>query len=142
MEQGTDESAVRSKSFKEALNRAKKAVTDNEQVNKILQNTKAKLEELDEYNGIAKPFFEKVKTFIRMLRAYSDGTYRELPWKSILLITGGLIYFITPLDFIPDFIPVFGMLDDVSVIMWIFKSISSDIEDFEAFEQHARQTGQ
>lgn len=126
---------IKSKSFRNALDNAKDILGNVDQLNKVIQNSQLKLTAVDEVKGGINSFAEKVKTFIRMLRAYADGSYQDLPWKSILLITGGLIYFVMPTDLIPDFIPVVGMVDDVSVIMWIFQSVASDIKAFESYER-------
>ena len=50
------------------------------------------------------------------------------------MILGALIYFMMPLDLIPDFIPVTGLADDISIIFLVFGSISEDIEAFEEYE--------
>jgi len=74
-------------------------------------------------------------TFNRMVRAYMNGDYREIPWKNLLYITAGIVYFVTPLDLIPDFIPLTGFMDDLTVLMWVFNSVRSSIDDFEEWEK-------
>lgn len=37
--------------------------------------------------------------------------------KCIVVVLGALIYFISPLDLIPDDIPVAGLLDDAAVLL-------------------------
>ena len=69
-----------------------------------------------------------------MIRAYVSGEYRELPWRTLIILVAGILYFVTPLDLIPDFIPALGFVDDISVIFWIFKSFSEDLEKFEEWE--------
>lgn len=39
-----------------------------------------------------------------------------LPKSNLWLVLGGLTYFLFPFDFIPDFIPLMGQLDDLVVI--------------------------
>jgi uncharacterized membrane protein YkvA (DUF1232 family) len=46
-----------------------------------------------------------------------------------------ILYFISPLDVIPDFIPGVGYVDDVAVIAWVLNSIAHDLDDFRAWEQ-------
>jgi len=58
--------------------------------------------------------------------------FYSLPKVSILdkaIIIGSLGYFISPIDLIPDTIPVIGYLDDVSVLMLAFYRIHSNIDD-------------
>ena len=57
--------------------------------------------------------------------------------RTLVLILAGLIYFITPLDFLPDFIPGIGMIDDVAVVLSIFNSIADDVHAFELYENDA-----
>ncbi len=40
---------------------------------------------------------------------------RQTPWYVRLLLGLGLIYLIIPMDFIPDYVPVLGLVDDVTI---------------------------
>ena len=71
---------------------------------------------------------------LRLVRAWVRGDYRRVPLKSIALVIGGLLYFLTPLDLIPDFIPVVGFLDDAAVVAYVLRSIRADVEQFEEWE--------
>lgn len=79
---------------------------------------------------------EKINILLRMLKAYIRGDYRRIPWKTLTLITAGLIYFVNPFDLIPDFIPISGFVDDVALILWIFNTAAKDIEVFEEWEKN------
>ena len=79
--------------------------------------------------------FEDVLTFIRMIRAYFAGRYREIPWRSVALMLGTLLYLLTPIDLIPDFIPVLGYADDVAVVAFVLRVIQEDIERFREWER-------
>jgi uncharacterized membrane protein YkvA (DUF1232 family) len=69
-----------------------------------------------------------------MLRAYRQGDYKEIPWQSLVLILASLLYFVSPIDFIPDLLPLVGFTDDIAVIFWVYNSIKSDIENFRQWE--------
>jgi len=36
---------------------------------------------------------------------------------------------------VPDFIPVFGFIDDVAVLRWVIAAIQSDLSKFRAWER-------
>ncbi len=78
---------------------------------------------------------EKMQAASRMVRLSVKREYRELPWQSLVLITAGFVYFVTPVDAIPDFIPMLGFTDDAAILMAIFASISSDLERFIEWER-------
>ena len=54
----------------------------------------------------------QVLLLYEMLRAWWKGSY-PLPWRTAAAIGAFLIYFVNPIDLIPDFIPVIGHLDDL-----------------------------
>ncbi len=77
---------------------------------------------------------EVMKTFMRLVRAYANGSYRTVSNKSILIGIGVLLYLVTPLDLIPDFIPVLGLLDDISLMAWFVDAFQKEINNFKAWE--------
>lgn len=42
-------------------------------------------------------------------------------------IWGALGYFILPIDFIPDFIPIAGYTDDLAALLWAFYSVAKNV---------------
>jgi len=67
---------------------------------------------------------------ISMLKSWIKGEYKEMPWMTLLLSTGALIYFVNPFDAVPDMIPGAGLIDDATVIGFVVASIKQDIRNF------------
>ncbi len=126
---------LKTKSFQQALRRAAGIATNRDKISNLISSVSDKLSDMDENKKRISGFFERIRTLLRMLRAYINGDYREIPWKSLLMIIGGLIYFLMPLDLIPDFIPATGLADDISIIILVFNMINEDIEAFLEFER-------
>lgn len=78
--------------------------------------------------------FGDLKSFIRLLHAWGTGRYKQIPWKSMSLIIAAVLYFVSPIDAIPDFIPGIGFLDDAFVIAWVMRQVRKDVEDFNFWE--------
>jgi uncharacterized membrane protein YkvA (DUF1232 family) len=126
---------LRNKVFQDALRKATGVATNPGQISNLIGSVKEKMSNMDGTKKQVSEFFEKVKTMLRMLRAYISGDYRQIPWKSLLMIIGSLIYFLMPIDLIPDFIPITGFADDISIIFLVFNSINEDINAFLEYEQ-------
>ena len=69
-----------------------------------------------------------------LLRDRITGVYRETPWKTIAALTGALIYVLSPIDLILDFIPGIGFLDDALVIGLAIKLAQPDLEKYRAWK--------
>lgn len=78
---------------------------------------------------------DDLPTLIRLIQAYVRGDYRRLPWRTLALATGALIYFVMPIDLIPDFIVGIGYLDDAAVVSYVLKAIHADLERFANWEE-------
>src|SRR4051812_38923100 len=65
----------------------------------------------------------KLLLLFSVAKDYVNGDYTEIPKRSIVAILGGLIYFLSPIDVVPDFIPVLGFVDDVFVLNLVYKQV-------------------
>lgn len=81
-------------------------------------------------------FWDDFKTMFSMIKDYSKGNYKQIPWYSISAIGATLIYVLSPIDLIPDFIPVIGYLDDSTVFAICLKLVTSDIEDYREWKKN------
>ena len=126
---------IKSNTFQNAIKKAAEIVSDKEKMSSVIDQTQDKLKNTDYIKSSMDKFLVKIKTMIRLVKAYIDGTYKDLSLKNVVLIVAGLLYFIMPLDFIPDFLPGIGYIDDISIVLAIFKTVSEEIAGFEAFEK-------
>lgn len=123
------------KNFNKYLTKAKLLLKDNDRAKPLLTNAVYKLKSVIENNENLREFSEKILVLFRMFRAQLNGDYRELPWKTIVMIVGAMIYFVTPVDMIPDFIPALGLTDDVAVVYWVYNSLKEDVARFQQWER-------
>lgn len=80
------------------------------------------------------PKLDKLRDDLRLMQslclAWWRNEYRGVPKKTLLLIVAGLLYFVSPFDAIPDWIPGVGFLDDIAVLTWVMKTVSEELERF------------
>ncbi len=71
----------------------------------------------------------------RLLKAWKDGSYRGLSVRTLASLVAALIYVVSPVDFMPDFIPGIGLLDDAAVLAFLLHSMAQDLAAFRVWEQ-------
>lgn len=79
-------------------------------------------------------FREQLGIVTRLLKAYASGEYRQLPWKTLIRVIAVLIYFVSPIDILPDFLPIIGLTDDIALMLWLFSGMKDDIDKFRQWE--------
>ncbi|MCU0471699.1 MAG: YkvA family protein [Arcicella sp.] len=123
--------------FKTATRKAGKYAGKGLAILELLREALTKAQDVAsvENKGIGQILAEKITMIGRMLKAYASGEYKIIPWSSIVKIIAVLIYFISPIDVIPDFLPIIGLTDDLALITWLFTSLSDDLANFEAWEK-------
>jgi len=84
--------------------------------------------------GPLTPIKRDIQTLLRLMRAYGEGRYRPVSGKNLALAGLGLLYLVSPLDVIPDFLPG-GFADDAAVIGFILRKIRTELVAFEAWER-------
>jgi len=80
-------------------------------------------------------FQDNLIALVRMMRAWLKGDYKNISTKSIIAVVAALLYFVNPLDLIPDFIPIIGQIDDVFIVGYLIKTLNKELERFMAWEK-------
>jgi uncharacterized membrane protein YkvA (DUF1232 family) len=67
------------------------------------------------------PVIERFKKRVRHLKSetyalYLAARHPKTPWYAKLFVAGVVAYAFSPIDLIPDFVPVLGLLDDLILI--------------------------
>ncbi len=65
-----------------------------------------------------------------LVKSYINKEYPHVPLGTIIASVSALAYFVSPIDLIPDVLPVAGYLDDAAVIAACFKLIDSDLTEY------------
>lgn len=113
--------------------RAEKYAKEPGELSALLGKAQAKA---NDRQGPLSDVWEELMLLFRMLRAYARGSYRVVPWQSLLLVIGAVVYFVMPIELIPDAILGFGFLDDAAVIAWTVRSTRRDLEAFKEWERN------
>lgn len=121
--------------FQSALQKASRILGKPGRLVLLLVAFVRKLNQTDFTKSDAAMVKEKFFTLGRLLRAYAQGEYRQIPWKSLLLIVAAILYFINPIDIIPDLLPLVGLTDDFAVLFLVYRSIGDDIDKFLEWEK-------
>jgi uncharacterized membrane protein YkvA (DUF1232 family) len=113
---------------------AENIASSRDKLKDLLNKAASKLKGLGESSPV-KESITQVEITIRMVKAHVNQEYKGISNRTLGMLVLGLLYFVLPLDFIPDFIPVVGYIDDLTVILAIFKSLNRDIEKFLEWEK-------
>ena len=109
-------------------------IHDPKKAKKLLEDAAKKAKSLEKNQGPLGEVWIYLTTLFRLLRAYIRGEYRDIPWPSIVLVTIGIVYFVSPVDLIPDALAVIGFLDDAAMIAFVAAQIKADLDNFLAWE--------
>lgn len=85
-------------------------------------------------DGVRRRFWIKLKQVVAklpfaedLLAAYYCAFDRETPRHVQVALLGALAYFILPLDFMPDMLPILGFTDDAAVLATAIRMVASNI---------------
>ena len=115
---------------------AEEILSDEERTDEFTENIE------DRFNSTLKNknpifFIRKIKElktyiplFVSLIKSYTKKEYREIPFATVVSVAAALIYFLAPIDIIPDFIPGFGFVDDASIIAFCFLACKHDLDNY------------
>ena len=77
---------------------------------------------------------KEILGLVGMINDWVTGQYTELPWETILTLIAAITYVVSPVDIIPDVIPVAGVVDDVFLVTQVLPAISKDVEKYKEWK--------
>ena len=82
---------------------------------------------------LAKNGLSSAKETLSLIRDYlcdvSTGKYKDYELKKLTIIVGAIIYVVTPVDLLPDFIPA-GFVDDLSILGWAASQAAAELRKY------------
>ena len=83
--------------------------------------------------------FARVRDDLNLLlglcAAWWRGEYRAVGRQALLSVVAALLYFLTPLDMVPDWLPGAGLLDDLAVLTWVMRTWAAELDAYRAWRE-------
>ena len=104
------------------MKRVKSIAADEQDVKNF--NDQGFLHKLARYAlRLGRPVVEQLYALYFMLRAEAT------PMRSKMVIVGALLYFVSPIDLVPDILGPLGFSGDLAVIAMVFKQVQAYLTD-------------
>ena len=72
-----------------------------------------------------------------MCRAIITGHYK-MPWGVFIWLVIFVVYFISPIDALPDVLPLLGFADDGAFLIFVLLLLHKEIANFNQFQQQQK----
>lgn len=126
----------------EALNRSKvraeEYLHDPDKSKQLLEQAVNKANRNQDANRVSRlpqsDFWAQLRAFFRLLKAYTRREYTVIPWGSVLIVAAAIVYFVSPIDLLLDWLPLLGFVDDAAVLVFVINQIRSDLDKFLIWE--------
>ena len=96
------------------------------------------LQRLEEKMKIVPVVGEKlamVPVLASLIKSFVSKEYTDIPIGTIIAIIAALLYFVSPIDLVPDSIPVLGYFDDAAVVAVCWKMVESDVKEYQVWRE-------
>ena len=119
------------KELESGYEKAEELLNDNDKMEEFLQKLEKKLETIP----VAGSALSMLPTMVSLIKSYIKKEYTEIPVGTIVAIISASIYFLSPVDLIPDVIPGVGYIDDAAVVAACLALVGSDIEEYKKWRE-------
>jgi|SRR5437868_1359053 len=79
------------------------------------------------YRDVSRPgspgLMTRLRAIPRMIGAAGSGRYPDLAKSKLVMLAASIIYIVSPIDFIPDILLPFGVVDDFGIFVWLSTSL-------------------
>lgn len=129
---------------KKIINRFEESSQWLEKAQKLIDNSQEKLEDLKDMlqnawekiqsNKHFKHLLTEAETMISFIKDIVHGKYTKHSKWALTMAIATLLYVISPLDIIPDFIPLIGLFDDATVLAYAFTLLADELKRYKDWQ--------
>lgn len=121
--------------------KAEEYLRDPEKSRRLFEEAVKKAKVNEGARGAKPDFWSQLKALFRLLRSYTRKEYTVVPWGSIVMVMVAILYFVSPIDLIIDWLPLAGFVDDAAVLLFVIRQIKHDLDTFLAWESAQKNPG-
>jgi uncharacterized membrane protein YkvA (DUF1232 family) len=111
-----------------------------EDVGRVVMNAEVIGKKLASGSAFAR-LLEDAKLLLSLVRDYWNKEYRSVPYWVIAAAAFALLYVLTPVDLIPDAIPVIGLLDDAAVVSACLAMVRQELAKYAEWKRERNAPG-
>lgn len=88
----------------------------------------------DENKSALANVWDQLQLLFSLAKDYSSGAYTAIPKSTMIAVLAALLYFISPLDLVPDFLLGLGFLDDAVILGFVYKKVAKELQKYQAWK--------
>lgn len=104
---------------------AKAFINDKEKMQNLLNRFKEFFN-----NNSLEEIKDNMKEAFNYVSDVFSGRYKDYSMTALITLVVGMVYVVSPIDIIPDFIPIVGFTDDITVFLFVLKSVNDELERY------------
>ena len=88
--------------------------------------------------GLLARLLANIKLLVPLVKDYWTGAYRDVRAKSIVIFAGAILYIISPIDLIPDYIIGLGQIDDIAILSLSLYFLEQDLQKYREWKDRQK----
>lgn len=105
----------------------------NQDVEGVVRNADAIRRKFERPGPLGR-FISDARLLLAIVRDYGTGEYRAIPWWAVAAIAFALLYVLSPVDLIPDALPVIGVVDDAAVVSVCLALVEQQLQEYKRWK--------
>jgi len=86
--------------------------------------------------GLWRRLLEDFRLLGALIKDYWKGEYRDVSLGSIAVFVLSIIYVLSPIDILSDFIPLLGQIDDAFILLFCIYLLEKDLKKYQNWKNN------
>ena len=86
--------------------------------------------------GLWRRLLEDFRLLGALIKDYWKGEYRDVSLGSIAVFVLAIVYVLSPIDILPDFIPLLGQIDDAAILLLCIYLLEKDLHKYQNWKNN------